>query len=103
MSEQPTLVLVAYVLGLLLLVAFFAGTEVALLTVNRYRLRSRANAGDRAAQLDDELAQRNAKNLAQTFQELDAARPNWIRRIPGEDTVAAWIAQARSLDKVVSH
>jgi predicted flap endonuclease-1-like 5' DNA nuclease len=50
-----------------------------------------------------ELAQRNAANLAQTFLELDAARPNWIRRVPGEATVAGWIAQARSLDKVVSH
>ena len=50
-----------------------------------------------------ELARRNAKNLAQTFQELDAARPNWIRRIPGEETVAGWIAQASDLDKVVSH
>src|SRR5687768_7246795 len=55
MSEQPTLVLVAYVLLLLLLVAFFAGTEVALLTVNRYRLRSRATAGDRSAQLAEKL------------------------------------------------
>ena len=50
-----------------------------------------------------ELAQRNAANLAQTFQELDAARPDWIRRIPGEDTVAGWIAQAASLDRAVTH
>ena len=50
-----------------------------------------------------ELARRNAANLAQTFQELDAARPNWIRRIPGEETVAGWISQAGSLAKVVSH
>ena len=50
-----------------------------------------------------ELAQRNAANLAQTFQEVDAARPNWIRQLPSEATVAGWIAQARALDKVVSH
>jgi predicted flap endonuclease-1-like 5' DNA nuclease len=50
-----------------------------------------------------ELAQRNAANLATTFQELDAARPNWIRQIPGETTIAGWIAQAKGLDKVVSH
>jgi predicted flap endonuclease-1-like 5' DNA nuclease len=50
-----------------------------------------------------ELAQRNAANLAQTFQEVDAARPNWIRQIPSEATVAGWIAQAREMDKVVSH
>jgi predicted flap endonuclease-1-like 5' DNA nuclease len=50
-----------------------------------------------------ELAQRNAANLAITFQELDAARPNWIRRIPSEATVTDWIAQAQNLPKVVDH
>jgi predicted flap endonuclease-1-like 5' DNA nuclease len=50
-----------------------------------------------------ELAQRNAANLAQTFQELDAARPNWIRQIPSEATVAGWIAEATSLEAVVTH
>ena len=50
-----------------------------------------------------ELAQRNAANLAQTFQELDAARPNTIRRVPSEATVAGWIEQATKLAKVVSH
>jgi len=50
-----------------------------------------------------ELAQRNAANLAQTFQELDAARPNWIRQIPSEATVAAWIAEAKSMEAVVAH
>src|SRR5262245_26046824 len=43
--------------GLLLLVAFFAGTEVALLTLNRYRLRHRASSGNRAAQLTEKLTQ----------------------------------------------
>jgi predicted flap endonuclease-1-like 5' DNA nuclease len=50
-----------------------------------------------------ELAQRNAKNLAQTFQELDAARPNWIRRIPSQETVEDWIAAAKGLEGAVSH
>jgi predicted flap endonuclease-1-like 5' DNA nuclease len=50
-----------------------------------------------------ELARRNAANLAQTFQELDAARPNTIRRIPSEETVRGWIEQADKLAKVVSH
>jgi predicted flap endonuclease-1-like 5' DNA nuclease len=50
-----------------------------------------------------ELARRNAANLATTFQELDAARPNWIRQIPGEKTIAGWIEQAAGLDTVVSH
>jgi predicted flap endonuclease-1-like 5' DNA nuclease len=50
-----------------------------------------------------ELARRNAANLATTFQELDAARPNWIRQIPGEKTIAGWIEQAEGMTKVVSH
>ena len=50
-----------------------------------------------------ELAQRNAANLAQTFQEIDAARPNWVRRVPSEATVAGWIASAAGMEKVVSH
>jgi predicted flap endonuclease-1-like 5' DNA nuclease len=50
-----------------------------------------------------ELAQRNAANLATTFQELDAARPNTVRQIPSEATIAGWIAQAGNLARVVSH
>jgi predicted flap endonuclease-1-like 5' DNA nuclease len=50
-----------------------------------------------------ELAQRNPRNLAQTFQELDAARPNWIRRLPSESMVEGWIAQAKGMGKVLSH
>jgi predicted flap endonuclease-1-like 5' DNA nuclease len=50
-----------------------------------------------------ELARRNPANLAQTFAELDAARPDWIRRVPGEATVAGWVEQAKVLDKVVTH
>ncbi|HET7031011.1 MAG TPA: DUF4332 domain-containing protein [Candidatus Limnocylindrales bacterium] len=49
-----------------------------------------------------ELAQRNAKNLAQTFQDLDAAR-NTVRNIPAEGVIQGWIDQAKSLDQVVSH
>ena len=41
-------------------------------------------------------------NLAQTFQELDAAR-NTTRRIPGEKEIEGWIEQARAMDKVVEH
>ncbi|HEY7131880.1 MAG TPA: DUF4332 domain-containing protein [Candidatus Limnocylindrales bacterium] len=50
-----------------------------------------------------ELAQRNAANLATTFQELDAARPNVVRRVPSEDTIRGWIDEASALAKVVSH
>jgi predicted flap endonuclease-1-like 5' DNA nuclease len=50
-----------------------------------------------------ELARRNAANLATTFQELDAARPNVVRQVPSEATIAGWIEQADRLAKVVSH
>ena len=50
-----------------------------------------------------ELVQRNAANLAQTFQELDAARPNWIRRVPTQATVEGWINAAREMEPAVSH
>jgi predicted flap endonuclease-1-like 5' DNA nuclease len=49
-----------------------------------------------------ELAQRNAANLATTFQELNAARAT-TRRAPTEAMVADWIAQAKQLPKVVTH
>ena len=50
-----------------------------------------------------ELANRNAANLAITFQEVVAARPNIVRRVPSEETVAGWIEAARKLDKIVEH
>lgn len=50
-----------------------------------------------------ELAQRNAANLATTFEEVVAARPGTVRRIPTETEVAGWIAEARDLPKVVEH
>ena len=50
-----------------------------------------------------ELAQRNAANLAITFQELDAARPNTVRRVPSEAEVQDWVAQAKALPKIVEH
>ncbi len=50
-----------------------------------------------------ELAQRNAANLAITLQEVVAARPGIVRRIPSEAEVAGWIAQAQMLPKVVTH
>ena len=49
-----------------------------------------------------ELAQRNAKNLSETFGELDAAR-NTVRNIPSEDIVARWIEEAKSLPRMVEY
>ncbi|MFL5674707.1 MAG: DUF4332 domain-containing protein [Chloroflexota bacterium] len=50
-----------------------------------------------------ELAQRNAANLATTFQEVVAARPGIVRRIPSESEVTGWIAESKDLPKVVEH
>ncbi len=50
-----------------------------------------------------ELAQRNAANLAITFQEVVAARPGIVRRIPSETEITGWIDDAKGLDKVVEH
>jgi predicted flap endonuclease-1-like 5' DNA nuclease len=50
-----------------------------------------------------ELANRNAANLATTFQEVVAARPGTVRRIPTETEVAGWIAAAKDLPRVVEH
>jgi len=50
-----------------------------------------------------ELAQRNAGNLATTFEEVVAARPGTVRRVPTEAEVAGWIAEAKALPKVVTH
>jgi Mg2+/Co2+ transporter CorB len=44
--------------GLLVLAAFFAGSETALMSLNRYRLRHRANEGSRAARLTEALLAR---------------------------------------------
>src|ERR1700692_3532935 len=41
--------------GLLILAAFFAGSETALMSLNRYRLRHRASQGDRGARLAEAL------------------------------------------------
>ena len=50
-----------------------------------------------------ELARRNAANLAATVQEVVAARPNIVRRIPSESEIQGWIDQSKDLPKVVEH
>ena len=52
-----------------------------------------------AARVDScaELARRNVKNLAETFQELDAARTNTVRPVPPEATITRWIEQVGKL------
>jgi uncharacterized membrane protein len=50
-----------------------------------------------------ELARRNPANLQVTFQEVVAARPGIVRRVPSESEVSGWIEAAGALDKVVEH
>ncbi|HXP65879.1 MAG TPA: HlyC/CorC family transporter [Steroidobacteraceae bacterium] len=57
--QHPSLGLLFAALGaLLILAAFFAGSETALMSLNRYRLRHRANEGSRGARLAEALLAR---------------------------------------------
>ena len=58
MDKAPTLVLLLTLLGLLVVIAFSSGTEVAMLSVNRYRVRTRAGAGERRARILEALLSR---------------------------------------------
>lgn len=55
MDTAPTTVLVVALAALLLVIAFSSGTEVAMLSVNRYRIKHRAGAGQRTARALDAL------------------------------------------------
>ena len=59
MEDTPTLVLLIALGVLLLVVAFSSGTEVAMLSVNRYRIRSRAGRGERTARVLESLLGRS--------------------------------------------
>src|SRR5271155_529478 len=55
MPHPPLGLLFGALAGLLVLAAFFAGSETALMSLNRYRLRHRANEGHRGARLAEAL------------------------------------------------
>ena len=55
MDDAPTLILLISLLVLLIVIAFSSGTEVAMLSVNRYRIRNRAQKGGRSAKLLEKL------------------------------------------------
>ena len=57
-ESTPLGVLFAILGGLLLLSAFFSGTETALMTLNRYRLRHLARSGHRGARITERLLRR---------------------------------------------
>lgn len=49
-----------------------------------------------------ELAQRNAANLAAKMEEVNAEK-NLTNRVPNESEVEKWVAEAKSLPRVVTH
>ncbi len=55
MTASSTPLLLLTLLGLVLVIAFSSGTEVAMLSVNRYRIRHRAEAGNGTARLLERL------------------------------------------------
>ena len=57
-DDIPLAALIGLLVVLLLLSAFFSGSETALMSLNRYKLRHKARAGHRGAQLADKLLQR---------------------------------------------
>lgn len=57
-DDIPVAALISLLVILLLLSAFFSGSETALMSLNRYKLRHKARAGHRGARLAEQLLQR---------------------------------------------
>ena len=57
-DDVPQAVLIGLLVTLLLLSAFFSGSETALMSLNRYQLRHKAREGHRGARLAEKLLQR---------------------------------------------
>src|SRR3954464_15310039 len=55
MQDAPSYILAIALVVLLLLIAFSSGTEVAMLSANRYKIRAQAKAGRRTATVLDDL------------------------------------------------
>ncbi|MGH8139313.1 MAG: HlyC/CorC family transporter [Steroidobacteraceae bacterium] len=58
MNDAPTSALLGAMLLLLLIIAFSSGTEVAMLSVNRYRVKHRAHQGQATAKVLERLLQK---------------------------------------------
>jgi len=67
------MVLIGLLLGLLLVIAFSSGTEVAMLSVNRYRIRHRASLGQRRARALERLLEQPDRWLGANLVILAAA------------------------------
>jgi Mg2+/Co2+ transporter CorB len=57
-DDSPLAVLIGLLVFLLLLSAFFSGSETALMSLNRYKLRHKARAGHRGARIAEKLLER---------------------------------------------
>ena len=57
-DDVPLAALIGLLVALLLLSAFFSGSETALVSLNRYKLRHKAREGHRGAKLAERLLQR---------------------------------------------
>jgi len=57
-DDMPTGFLFGLLVALIFFSAFFSGTETALMSLNRYRLRHQAKSGNRAARITEVLLQR---------------------------------------------
>ncbi|EIT68048.1 MULTISPECIES: HlyC/CorC family transporter [Hydrocarboniphaga] len=58
MNDLPLAVLIAALLVCMLVSGFFSGSETGLMTLNRYRLRHRAQQGERGARMAQDLLRR---------------------------------------------
>ncbi len=67
MNLASTTPLLLTLFGLLIIVAFSSGTEVAMLSVNRYRIRHRAAGGSGTARTLERLLQKPDDGWAPTW------------------------------------
>jgi Mg2+/Co2+ transporter CorB len=58
LNDAPTFALLCALLVLLVIIAFSSGTEVAMLSVNRYRVKHRAQQGQSTAKVLERLLQK---------------------------------------------
>src|SRR5579885_1776645 len=55
LNDAPTMTLLLALLALLVIIAFSSGTEVAMLSLNRYRIRHKAQSGNPTAKVLERL------------------------------------------------
>lgn len=96
MNDIPLSLLIGLLVFLLMCSAFFSGSETGLMTLNRYRLKTRARNGERAAKLAEKLLEKpdrliGAILLGNNFVNSLAASLSTLialRLFPGESGIA---------------